>query len=66
MFEKFKKRAVENIKGTIKEETSQCVDDLLPTLVGLASLGLFIFCNLSTPKPITRSIVINNYYFGRR
>lgn len=65
MFERFKKRTVENVKGVLKEETFKCVDDLLPTLVGVASVALYIFCNVSTPKPVSQSITINNYYIWR-
>lgn len=62
MFEKFKKRAVENIKGTIEKEIIQCADDLLPTVVGVASIALLIFANIPPQKPVAQQLIINNFY----
>lgn len=65
MFERFRKRAVENVKGAVKEEAVQCFDDLFPTLVGVASLALIVLMNVQAPRPVGQTITINNYYFGR-
>lgn len=69
MFEKFTRKltkgAVEDAKRTVKEEISKCADDLLPTVVGVASIVLFIFANVPPQKLQSQQIIVNNYYFGR-
>lgn len=65
MFEKFTKRAMENAKRTLKEEVVQCVDDLLPTVVGIASITLLIFANIPPQKHVAQQLIINNFYIGR-
>lgn len=66
MFEKFTKRVtkrtMEDAKRTIKEEASKCLDDMLPTVVGLASLALLIFANVPPQQPAAQQLVINNFY----
>lgn len=69
MFEKFARKltkgAVENAKRTVKEEVSKSADDLLPTVVGVASLVLLIFANVPPQKLAPSTVTINNYYFRR-
>lgn len=72
MFEKFtkisrqlKKGAVEAVKRTVKEEAVKCADDLLPTVVGLASIALLLLANVPPQKAVASTITINNFYFGR-
>lgn len=72
MFEKFtkigrqlKKGAVEDVKRTVKEETIKCADDLLPTVVGIASLALLLLASIPPQKAMPSTITINNFYFGR-
>lgn len=72
MFEKFtkisrqlKKGAVEDVKRTVKEEAVKCADDLLPTVVGIASLVLLLLANVPPQKAIPSTITVNNFYFGR-
>lgn len=62
---KITKQVVENAKETVKEEVSKSADDILPTVVGLATLGIFLFINMPSQKLTTSTITINNYYFGR-
>lgn len=70
MFEKIAKKltkgALENVKGTIKEEISKSSDDILPTVVGLASIAMLLFSCIPPQKIAPSTIVVNNYYFGRR
>lgn len=69
MFEKFtkkfKKGAVEDAKRTIKEEASKCADDLLPTVVGVASIALILLASIPPQKALPTQVIINNYYFRR-
>lgn len=69
MFEKFTRKlakgAVENTTGVIKEEISKSADDLFPTLVGVASLILFIVANVPPQKAAPSTITINNFYLRR-
>lgn len=69
MFERFARKitkgAVENVKGTVKEEIVKSADDILPVVVGLASLVVLIFSNVPPQKLAPSTITINNYYYGR-
>ena len=69
MFEKITrrvtKRTVENVKRTIKEEATKCTDDLLPTVVGVASIVLLVFASVPPQKALPTQVIVNNYYFGR-
>lgn len=66
MFEKAANRAIQNFKRTLKEETIQCLDSYLPTLVGFASVIVYLGFTLTSPsKPVSQQIVINNYFLGK-
>lgn len=69
MFDKFtrkiKKGAVEDVKRTIKEEAIKCADDILPQLVGIASIALIVLSAVLPQKLQTQQIIINNFYFRR-
>lgn len=69
MFEKFTKKltkgAVEDAKRTLKEEVSKCADDLLPTVVGIASIALILLASVPPQKALPTQVIINNYYFRR-
>lgn len=72
MFEKLvnkiAKPAVESAKTVVKEEITKSADDILPTIIGLASMALLIFASVPPNKSVpanTTNITINNYYFGR-
>lgn len=69
MFEKITRKltkgAVEDAKGIIKEEAIKYADDLLPTVVGIASIALLLLANVPPQKLTTQQIVINNFYIGR-
>lgn len=66
MFEKFSRRLVKDAGRTIKEETVKSLDDHMDLLVGLASVVFILLVNAQSPKPVSQSITINNYYLGRR
>lgn len=69
MFEKFTKKltkgAVEDTKRTVKEELSKSADDLLPTVVGIASIALILLASVPPQKALPTQVIINNYYFRR-
>lgn len=62
MFEKFKKKAVQGTKNVVKDEFTKCLDDVFPTLVGLASLTLMVLSCVPKAKPAVSYLTINNYY----
>lgn len=69
MFEKITRKltkgAMEDAKRTIKEEAFKYADDLLPTVVGVASIVLLIFASVPPQKALPTQIIVNNYYFRR-
>lgn len=69
MFEKITRKltkgAVADAKRTIKEEAIKCADDLLPAVVGIASITLLLLASVPPQKLATQQIVINNFYIGR-
>lgn len=66
MFEKLSRRLVKDAGRTIKEEAVKSLDDHLDLLVGLASIAFILLVNAPSPKPVSQSIIINNYYLGRK
>ena len=62
---KLSTRAVDDVKRTVKEESVKCADDLLPAMVGIASIALLLLANVPPQKLATQQIVINNFYIGR-
>ena len=60
-----KKGAVEDVKRTVKEEVVKCTDDLLPTVVGIASIALLFLASVPPQKLAAQTTTINNFYFGR-
>lgn len=59
------KGAVANVKRTVKEEIAKSSDDILPTLVGVASIALLLLAAVPPQKAMPSTITINNYYFRR-
>lgn len=65
MFEKLTKRFTKAAKRAVKEEAVQSVVDVLPVLVGIASVAGVIFGMVPPKKVAPSTITINNYYYGR-
>ena len=65
MFERFTKKVATAATRAVKEETVKSVCDILPVVVGLASVvGVIIGC--VPPKKVAPSIItVNNYFYGR-
>lgn len=66
MFEKLTKRVAQVATRAVKEETVKSLVDVIPVLVGLASLIGVIFGSIPPKKVSPSTITINNYYYGRR
>lgn len=66
MFERFRKNATKAVAETIKEETIKSLDDIMPILVGCASLVGLCIGVFGKNVPIGTTITINNFYYGRR
>lgn len=65
IIKKITKGTVENVKRTVKEEIAKSSDDILPTVVGVASIALILLANIPPQKAMPSTITINNYYFRR-
>lgn len=63
MFEKFKKKTVQDVVQTAKEEVNKCIDDYTPILFSVVGVLFFIACVGKTRNPIIPSITVNNFYF---
>ena len=66
MFERLRKNATKAVAETLKEETLKSLDDLMPVLVGFASVAGLCIGIFGKTNPVATSITINNYYYGRR
>lgn len=66
MFEKFARKVAKNAARAVKEETVQSMVDVLPILVGLASVVGVIIGAIPPKQAVASTITINNYYYGRR
>ena len=66
MFERLRKKATKAVTETIKEETIKSLDDLMPVLVGLASVAGLCLGIFGKTSPVSTTITINNFYYGRR
>lgn len=63
MFDKFKRKAVENYKRTVKEQVIQCMDDTAPIIFGLVSVVVIVVNCIPQAKPAATMLTVNNYYF---
>lgn len=66
MFEKLTRKLVKGAKRAVKEEAVQSALDVVPVLVGVASLIGVIFGSIPPKQAAASTITINNYYYGRR
>lgn len=66
MFERLRKATTKAVAETLKEETIKSLDDLMPVLVGLASVAGLCIGVFGKNNPIGTTITINNFYYGRR
>ena len=65
MFERLRKATTKAVAETLKEETIKSLDDLMPVLVGLASVVGLCVDVFGKNIPSSSSITINNYYYGK-
>lgn len=65
MFERLRKNATKAVKKAVKEEAVKSLDDILPVLVGLASIAGVCIGIFGKTTPVGTTITINNYYYGR-
>lgn len=66
MFERLRKHATKAVAETIKEETIKSLDDIMPIMVGCASLIGLCIGVFGKTNPIGTTITINNFYYARR
>ena len=66
MFERFRKNATKAVIQAVKEETLKSLDDLMPLLVGLASVTGLCVGIFGKSTPVGTTITINNFYYGKR
>lgn len=65
VFEKFKKKTVEDVVTTARKEVDKCIDDYAPVIFAAIGVLFFIACVGRPHHPVASTITINNYYFGR-